>query len=136
MAPTWCERFGWFDTYDRLEQTWIGNAIRESLWLFPAVEAVHLLSLAMLGGAVLVVDLRLFGVDGDTVYFQHVLSGEALVLEADTLVLALGHRADGELEAALRGSGPPLEVLAAGDCVAPRSAEEAVLEGLRIGRSI
>ena len=62
MAPTWCERFGWFDTYDRLEQTWIGNAIRESLWLFPAVEAVHLLGLAMLGGAVLVVDLRLFGV--------------------------------------------------------------------------
>ena len=80
--------------------------------------------------------LRLFGVDGDTVYFQHVLSGEALVLEADTLVLALGHRADEELEAALRESGPPLEVLAAGDCVAPRSAEEAVLEGLRIGRSI
>lgn len=62
MEPTWCEQFGWFATYDRLEQTWIGIAIRESLWLFPAVEAVHLLGLAMLGGTVLVVDLRLFGV--------------------------------------------------------------------------
>ena len=61
MDPTWCESFGWFDAYDRLEQTAIGNAIRESLWLFPAVEAVHLLGLSVLGGSVLVVDLRLLG---------------------------------------------------------------------------
>ena len=59
--PTWCESFGWIDAYDALEQTWVGNAIRESLWLFPAVEAVHLLGLAMLGGSVLVADLRLLG---------------------------------------------------------------------------
>ena len=59
---TWCEQFGWFETYDRLEQTWIGVAIRESLWLFPGIEAVHLLGLAMIGGAILVVDLRLLGV--------------------------------------------------------------------------
>ena len=59
---TWCESFGWFETYDRLEQTWVGNAIRESLWLFPAIEAVHLLGLAVLGGSILVVDLRLFNV--------------------------------------------------------------------------
>lgn len=60
--PTWCESFGWIDAYDALERTWVGNAIRESLWLFPAVEAVHLLGLAMLGGSVLVADLRLLGV--------------------------------------------------------------------------
>ena len=59
---TWCESFGWFETYDRLENVWIGNAIRESLWLFPAIEAVHLLGLALIGGSVLVVDLRLLGV--------------------------------------------------------------------------
>ena len=59
---TWCEQFGWFDTYDRLEQTWIGTAIRESLWLFPGIEAVHLLGLAVIGGSILVVDLRLLGV--------------------------------------------------------------------------
>ena len=59
MDPTWCETFGWFETYDRLEQTAIGNVIRESLWLFPAIEAVHLIGLAVLGGSVLVVDLRL-----------------------------------------------------------------------------
>ena len=59
---TWCEQFGWFETYDRLEQTWIGNAVRDSLWLFPGIEAVHLIGLALLGGSVLVVDLRLLGV--------------------------------------------------------------------------
>lgn len=59
--PTWCEAFGWVDAYDRLEQTWVGNAIRESLWLFPGVEAIHLLGLAVLGGSVLVADLRLIG---------------------------------------------------------------------------
>ena len=51
----------WFDVFDRLEQTAVGQAIRESLWYFPAVEAVHLLGLALLGGALLVVDLRLLG---------------------------------------------------------------------------
>jgi hypothetical protein len=43
------------------EAMWLGNAIRSSLWLFPVIEAVHLLGLALLGGAVLVLDLRLLG---------------------------------------------------------------------------
>jgi hypothetical protein len=47
--------FQWFET------TRIGTVVRESLWLFPVIECVHLLALAMLGGAVLVVDLRLLG---------------------------------------------------------------------------
>ena len=39
----------------------LGVTIRESVWMFPMVEAVHLLALALIGGAVLVVDLRLAG---------------------------------------------------------------------------
>ncbi len=35
--------------------------IRESLWLFPVIESLHLLALATIGGAVLIVDLRLLG---------------------------------------------------------------------------
>lgn len=58
---TWCEMFGWVEFYDRLEQTWLGTAIRESLWLMPAVWAVHLVGLAAIGGSVLVVDMRLLG---------------------------------------------------------------------------
>ncbi len=44
-----------------LEDTSIGAAIRDSLWLFPVIESVHLLALALIGGAILVVDLRLLG---------------------------------------------------------------------------
>ena len=43
------------------EQSGIGNAIRRSSWLFPLIEAIHLLGLGVIGGAVLVVDLRLLG---------------------------------------------------------------------------
>jgi hypothetical protein len=39
----------------------VGSAIRNSSWLFPVIESVHLLALAMIGGALLVVDLRLLG---------------------------------------------------------------------------
>jgi Family of unknown function (DUF6644) len=43
------------------QDTALGVAIRSSLWLFPVIEAFHLLALALIGGAVLVVDLRLAG---------------------------------------------------------------------------
>jgi hypothetical protein len=43
-------------------QTPVGETIRNSTWLFPVIEAVHLLALGLTAGAVLVVDLRLFGV--------------------------------------------------------------------------
>ena len=43
------------------EQSGIGEAIRRSAWLFPLIEAIHLLGLGLIGGAVLVVDLRLLG---------------------------------------------------------------------------
>jgi hypothetical protein len=46
---TWCEN------------TSLGEAIRDSRWLFPAIESVHLLGLALIGGAVLLVNLRLLG---------------------------------------------------------------------------
>jgi hypothetical protein len=50
---TWCEN------------TPLGEAIRDSTWLFPVIESVHLLGLAVIGGAVLIVNLRLmgFGID-------------------------------------------------------------------------
>jgi hypothetical protein len=44
-----------------IENSGVGGAIRSSSWLFPFIEAFHLLGLAVIGGAVLVVDLRLFG---------------------------------------------------------------------------
>ena len=50
-----------FEVFDWLEQTAIGTAIRDSTWLFPVIESGHLLGLALLGGAVLMIDLRLLG---------------------------------------------------------------------------
>ena len=47
--------------FEWCEATAVGSAIRNSPWLFPVIESVHLLALAMIGGALLVVDLRLLG---------------------------------------------------------------------------
>jgi hypothetical protein len=46
------------------EQSSLGAALRDSRWLFPVVESVHLLTLALIGGAVLLVDMRLLGLGG------------------------------------------------------------------------
>jgi len=42
-------------------QTPIAETIRNSSWLFPVIEAVHLLGLGLTVGAVLMVELRLLG---------------------------------------------------------------------------
>jgi hypothetical protein len=44
-----------------LDQTSVGTAIRQSLWLFPAIETIHLLGMAALMGTITVLDLRLLG---------------------------------------------------------------------------
>lgn len=49
------------DFFTRCENTALGEAIRGSLWLFPVIESFHLLALALIGGAVLAVHLRLLG---------------------------------------------------------------------------
>ena len=78
---------------------------------------------------------RLFGVDQDSVYLQHTTSGEAIVCEGvDTLVTALGHEAASGLERALESFAG--EVHCIGDCLSPRSAEEAVLEGLKVAAAL
>ena len=48
----------WFEW---LEHSWLGLAVNNSTWAFAVIEAAHLLALAALGGAILVVDLRLLG---------------------------------------------------------------------------
>ena len=55
MYPALLPFFEW------CEGTGIGRTIRESLWMFPVLEAIHLVGLSVLGGALLVVDLRLLG---------------------------------------------------------------------------
>ena len=44
-----------------LEQTTVGTSIRESLWLFPIIETVHIFGIILLVGATSILDLRLMG---------------------------------------------------------------------------
>jgi 2,4-dienoyl-CoA reductase-like NADH-dependent reductase (Old Yellow Enzyme family) len=74
--------------------------------------------------------LRLAGWSDRSAYFQHAASQETVVFEGiDTLVLSFGGRADDSLERELAGCTPEVRVI--GDCLSPRTAEEAVLEGWR-----
>ena len=76
--------------------------------------------------------LRIARVDGRAVGFEHVISRAPVPLaEVDTLVLSLGHIQDAPLERELAGWGGELHMI--GDCLTPRTAEEAVLEGLKVG---
>src|SRR5690348_11344352 len=44
-----------------VSETPVGQAINRSPWAFAVIESVHLLGLAAIGGAVIVLDLRLLG---------------------------------------------------------------------------
>lgn len=48
--------------FEMAESSALGEFIRTSLWLFPAIECVHLMGLVLMGGAVLLVDLKLLGI--------------------------------------------------------------------------
>src|SRR4030095_12421122 len=47
--------------FEWCENSFIGDYIRSSLWLFPGIEAIHLIGLAVIGGVVLVVNMRMLG---------------------------------------------------------------------------
>jgi hypothetical protein len=45
-----------------LENSSVGTAIRESTWLFPTIETTHVLSIVLVVGSIMIVDLRLLNV--------------------------------------------------------------------------
>jgi len=45
-----------------LNDTAPATALRESIWMFPIVETVHVLGIALLAGTIAILDLRLLGV--------------------------------------------------------------------------
>jgi len=47
------------DLLHALEASPWGTAVRESTWLFPTIESIHVLSLVLVVGSIMVVDLRL-----------------------------------------------------------------------------
>jgi NADPH-dependent 2,4-dienoyl-CoA reductase/sulfur reductase-like enzyme len=77
---------------------------------------------------------RLFGADGDTVYFHHASSGDPILIEnIETLVLAQGHDSVNALEEDAKALGIAFSII--GDALTPRTAEDAVLDGLKLATS-
>lgn len=78
---------------------------------------------------------RLHGASDDTVYFEHTVARQPMICEdVDTLVLALGHQPEESLVEQL--DGIDIDVRMIGDCLAARTAEEAVFEGWETARTL
>jgi len=77
---------------------------------------------------------RLYGCDDSAVYMQHTASGEPIMFEGiETLVLCQGHQSVDTLGEELQGL---VEFRRIGDCLAPRTAEEAIFEGMKVAWEI
>ncbi|MGY1823333.1 mycofactocin system FadH/OYE family oxidoreductase 2 [Geodermatophilus sp. SYSU D00079] len=79
-------------------------------------------------------DLVVEGVEGPVVRLLHHPTGVREQRRVDRVVVATPARADDELWRALAGSG--LEVHRVGDCLAPRRASAATLDGERVGAAL
>ena len=79
--------------------------------------------------------MRAYGMDDRTAYFTHTASREAVMLEdVDSMVACYANQQEDGLMADLTALG--LETIMAGDCVAPRTVEEAVCEGMRAALAV
>ncbi|MGW0812984.1 oxidoreductase [Streptomyces viridiviolaceus] len=85
----------------------------------------------------IVPNVRLYGVDSDTGYLQHTLTEDPVLLEdVAGVVLAQGHAPLADLDPAGSGVVPADRVFPVGDCVTPRTVEEAVLDGLTVASGL
>ena len=79
--------------------------------------------------------VRLHGADAHAVYLERTMLQEPVVIEGvDTVVITQGHVPNDDLVRQLQGMTDIVHII--GDCLAPRNAEAAVLEGLKVGASI
>ena len=86
-------------------------------------------------GIKLLPNARLYGYDNGTVYLQHNTSAEAVELEGiDTIIACDGQMALDELGDAIEDLGMVLHRI--GDCNTPRTAEEAMYEGMKVAAMI
>ena len=59
FAGRWASSFGFFKWWD---ETAISGYIKGTTWIFPLVETIHILALAVLLGSVFLIDLRLLSI--------------------------------------------------------------------------
>jgi 2,4-dienoyl-CoA reductase-like NADH-dependent reductase (Old Yellow Enzyme family)/thioredoxin reductase len=60
--------------------------------------------------------------------------GNEVLIDAEAVVMATGNRPENTLHAQVKALGIPVHLI--GDCLEPRSAKAAILEGMTIGRTI
>jgi hypothetical protein len=83
-----------------LEASGLGQAMRQWLWLYPAVEIVHIAGIGLLFGSIVVLDLRLLGLSRSipvTSLARHVLPWTAasfLLIVPSGLMMFTAHASD------------------------------------------
>ena len=114
-----------------------GHSVRVAVNGTDAGEAIQLyvrhwmLARAMKLGARFTPYLRFFGFQDRTAYFENLLTQEPVIWEdVDTVIAAYGQEAS-NLTAPSDGT-----TMLIGDCLQPRTAEEAILEGFKAGMAI
>ncbi|MDP9008046.1 MAG: hypothetical protein M3N91_04955 [Pseudomonadota bacterium] len=79
-----------YHTAQSIEASTLGQTIRESTWLFPAIESAHLLALALLGGSVLIISLAVLGMGLKTPPAEIYKSAHRYMNAAVVVLLATG----------------------------------------------
>ena len=78
---------------------------------------------------------RFFGAENQTAFFQHTINGEAIICEdVDAVVSCSPPRSNNDCDWVCELKAPdtgPLQITTIGDALAPRTVEEAVLEGFK-----
>lgn len=83
-----------------LEASGLGQAMRQWLWLYPAVEIVHIVGIGLLFGSIVVFDLRLLGFSRDISVkrlARHVLpwsAGSFLLIVPSGLLMFTAHASE------------------------------------------
>jgi len=78
---------------------------------------------------------RLIGTAERTVYFEHVMALQPIEFDGiDTLIVSAGAESDRSLMDEIKGLN--IDTRMVGDCAAPRTIEEAILEGFQAGRDL
>jgi len=73
-----------------LEQSALGMAIRQSVWIYPAANTAHILGLTVLAASVAVMDLRLLGAFRETVPAAVIVPARRLAMLALTIMVLTG----------------------------------------------
>lgn len=73
-----------------LEQSALGMAIRQSVWIYPAANVLHILALTVLAASVAVMDLRLVGAFRETVPAAVIVPARRMAMLALTIMVLTG----------------------------------------------